>query len=50
MTGRPSEDNTPPSIASQSWRGWPPQIFYIMGNEACERFSFYGMRAVLVGQ
>jgi POT family proton-dependent oligopeptide transporter len=27
--------------------GWPPGIYYIVGNEACERFSFYGMRAIL---
>lgn len=26
---------------------FPPQIPYIMGNEACERFSFYGMRNIL---
>jgi POT family proton-dependent oligopeptide transporter len=26
---------------------WPPQIKYIIGNEACERFSFYGMRNIL---
>ena len=26
----------------------PLQIPYIMGNEACERFSFYGMRNILV--
>ena len=26
----------------------PPQVPYIMGNEACERFSFYGMRNILV--
>lgn len=26
----------------------PPQIAYIIGNEACERFSFYGMRNILV--
>ena len=26
----------------------PPQIKYIIGNEACERFSFYGMRNILV--
>ena len=25
----------------------PPQIKYIVGNEAAERFSFYGMRAIL---
>ena len=27
--------------------GWPPGIPYIVGNEACERFSFYGMKAIL---
>ncbi|MGB9601800.1 MAG: MFS transporter, partial [Limisphaerales bacterium] len=27
---------------------YPPQIKYIIGNEACERFSFYGMRTILV--
>src|SRR5512141_1407867 len=26
----------------------PPGIPYIIGNEAAERFNFYGMRAVLV--
>src|SRR5436190_5455551 len=26
---------------------WPPQIKYIVGNEAAERFSFYGMRSIL---
>jgi POT family proton-dependent oligopeptide transporter len=29
-------------------KGWPKGIPYIIGNEACERFSFYGMRANLV--
>ena len=26
----------------------PRQIPFIIGNEACERFSFYGMRNILV--
>ena len=26
---------------------WPPQIQYILGNEAAERFSFYGVKAIL---
>ncbi len=26
---------------------YPPQVKYIVGNEACERFSFYGMRSIL---
>ena len=40
---------------SKAWRtspdhentGWPKGIRYIVGNEVCERFSFYGMRAIL---
>ena len=28
---------------------WPRQIKYIIGNEACERFSYYGMRSILAG-
>jgi POT family proton-dependent oligopeptide transporter len=28
-------------------RGWPKGIPYIIGNEACERFSYYGMKAIL---
>lgn len=27
--------------------GWPPGIAFIVGNEMCERFSYYGMRAIL---
>ncbi len=26
---------------------WPAQLRYIIGNEACERFSYYGMRSIL---
>ncbi|MGZ6371486.1 MAG: POT family MFS transporter [Bdellovibrionota bacterium] len=33
---------------SSGLKGFPPQIKYIVGNEACERFSYYGMRAILV--
>jgi proton-dependent oligopeptide transporter, POT family len=29
-------------------RGMPPGIPYIVGNEAAERYSYYGMRAILV--
>ncbi len=27
--------------------GWPPGVPYIVGNEVCERYSYYGMRAIL---
>src|SRR4051812_41120319 len=29
-------------------KAFPPQIKFIVGNEACERFSYYGMRSILV--
>ncbi|MEM6732273.1 MAG: MFS transporter, partial [Myxococcota bacterium] len=28
-------------------KGWPGGVPYIIGNEGCERFSYYGMRAIL---
>ena len=34
---------------SSSANRWPPQIKYIVGNEACERFSYYGMKGILAG-
>ncbi len=36
----------PPQTTSDRW---PAQIKYIVGNEACERFSYYGMRSILAG-
>ncbi|MES2858648.1 MAG: oligopeptide:H+ symporter [Pseudomonadota bacterium] len=36
-----------PTVADPNGR-LPRQIPYIIGNEACERFSFYGMRNILV--
>jgi POT family proton-dependent oligopeptide transporter len=35
--------------ASTTRDRWPRQIKYIVGNEACERFSYYGMRSILAG-
>jgi POT family proton-dependent oligopeptide transporter len=34
--------------APEDRRGMPPGIPFIVGNEGAERFSFYGMRAILV--
>lgn len=28
--------------------GYPVQVYFILGNEFCERFSYYGMHAILV--
>ena len=33
---------SPPKLS-----GWPPGVPYIIGNEAAERFSYYGMNSVL---
>src|SRR5688572_2489782 len=37
----------PRSAPDHEATGWPPGVPYIIGNEGCERFSFYGMRAIL---
>jgi POT family proton-dependent oligopeptide transporter len=37
------------SPATSAVERWPRQIKFIVGNEACERFSYYGMRSVLAG-
>lgn len=36
------------SAPDETLTGMPPGIPYIIGNEAAERFSFYGMRTILV--
>ena len=37
------------SPAKSAVERWPHQIKFIVGNEACERFSYYGMRSILAG-
>lgn len=39
------EPQEPPASAGR----WPPQIKFIVGNEACERFSYYGITGILAG-
>jgi len=41
-------DKPPYLTAPQKMSTMPPGIPYIVGNEAAERFNFYGMRAILV--
>ena len=38
---------TPRTAPDPTLKGWPSGIKYIIGNEGCERFSFYGMKAIL---
>lgn len=33
--------------ADHTIKSWPPGVPYIIGNEGCERFSYYGMNAIL---
>lgn len=40
---KPTYATTPPQISTM-----PPGVPYIIGNEAAERFSFYGMRSILI--
>jgi POT family proton-dependent oligopeptide transporter len=37
----------PRTSPDQANTGWPPGVPYIVGNELCERFSYYGMKSIL---
>lgn len=43
----PEVGKTHRTSPDHEFTGWPPGIKYIIGNEGCERFSFYGMKAIL---
>ncbi|KAK0424074.1 hypothetical protein QR680_008485 [Steinernema hermaphroditum] len=49
LTGRPSRSNATMAEKGmlESLKSYPKGVFFMLGNEFCERFSFYGMRAVL---
>ena len=38
---------SPKLTPDHSEKGWPGGVPYIIGNEGCERFSFYGMKSIL---
>ena len=42
-----TDADTPPSEREDQNGHFPPQIKYIIGNEVCERFSYYGMLGIL---
>ena len=42
-----SQTATTSAALSEADNKFPPQIKYIVGNEACERYSYYGMRSIL---
>lgn len=41
MEGNPADPVGPTNLR------YPLQVFFIIGSEFCERFSYYGMRAIL---
>lgn len=47
MSGTVSTVSDVSLSTEQSKEKFPPQIYYIVGNEAAERFSYYGMRSIL---
>ena len=47
MTTMSTKDNTQVMTDAIAAEKYPSQIKYIVGNEACERYSYYGMRSIL---
>ena len=53
-----TQNNTQTKLSGKGWgrvkkfllckTGFPSSIYYIVGNEFCERFSYYGMKAILI--
>lgn len=47
MRAQDQAANDQPAPPCDPANRWPGQIKFILGNEACERFSYYGMKAIL---
>jgi len=45
-TATAAEPSPAPSVETRNNR-WPAQVKFILGNEAAERFSYYGMKGIL---
>src|SRR5437763_11483544 len=45
----PAQATAPIASDREAADRWPRQIKFIVGNVACERFSYYGMRSILAG-
>ena len=41
------EDSESETVVSEEDKKYPRSVFFIFGNEMCERFSFYGLKAIL---
>ena len=42
------DDKDTESLKSVGEEKYPYYIFFILGNEFCERYAYYGMRSILV--
>lgn len=42
-----SDERSPSAASAKTWFGHPLGLFVLFGVEMWERFSFYGMRAIL---
>lgn len=43
-----NNDKDAESLKSVEEEKYPYYIFFILGNEFCERYAYYGMRSILV--
>ena len=44
------EKNDEPETWGEIWKAWPKSTFCIIGDELCEKFSFFGMRGKLTSE
>ena len=41
-------EKTPERLQLEKETPYPYYVFYVLGNEFCERYAYYGMRSILV--
>ena len=46
--GKTKEEKSPERLELEKNMPYPYYVFFILGNEFCERYAYYGMRAILV--
>ena len=46
IMGKKKEEKTPERLAMEA-EAYPYYVFFILGNEFCERYAYYGMRSIL---
>ena len=46
--GKNKEEKSAERLEMEKNTPYPYYVFFILGNEFCERYAYYGMRAILV--